>query len=127
MKTSDVSRMIDELAVIINEINATSTIIDHNKLEYRVYYNADGGIITYTTEELPGNYIVITREQWAEARPDARIIDGKLVYTHIKRHVFKLDRVAGGKYRAARWDVNILSDDNDEIFEWDMKAYDIRR
>lgn len=133
MTQSELSaEQIQELEAIIAQINEAITVQTSSppkSLEYKVYYNADGSIITYTTEELPGEYIVVTKEQWAEARPDARVVDGQLVYTHIKRHVFKLEPTTGGKYRSATWDMNILLGEQDDIEakNWGIRAYDIRR
>jgi hypothetical protein len=50
-----------------------------DKPEFRLYYDARGNIVTYTCEKLEGDYIVIDAHVFAQARPDVRVVDGKLV------------------------------------------------
>lgn len=114
---------------LIRELESliVTTPPQQKSIEYRVYYGDDGKVITYTTETLPGNYIIISREQWVEARHDALVIAGKLVYTHTKRNVIKLEHGDTGR-RAARWDVNILSNDEyTPYFYWSLVSYDIQK
>jgi hypothetical protein len=84
-------------------------------LEYRVYYDEHGKILTYTTEDLPGDYLVITRDEYNIARHDAIVLDGVLIYTHLKRHVFKLepDRNNTSSRRTSKYDISILADPDD--------------
>ena len=121
-------KFIEELKIAFEE-KTDNDPKTSKQLEYRVYYNDDGSIITYTTEDLPGNYLVITREQWSEARPDAKIISGKFVYTHFKLKVIKLAFKKDGKYSVSKWDVNILVDDieNIEKNNLDVAVYDIKK
>ena len=49
------------------------------KPEFRLYYDDKGYVITYTCEKLEGNYIVVDPSTFAEARPDVRVVDGKIV------------------------------------------------
>jgi hypothetical protein len=47
--------------------------------EFRLYYDDKGKVITYTCEKLEGdNYIVIDAATFAQARPDIRVINGKI-------------------------------------------------
>ena len=46
--------------------------------EFRLYYDEKGNVVTYTCEKLDGNYIVIDALTFAQARPDVRVIDGKI-------------------------------------------------
>ena len=46
--------------------------------EFRLYYDDTGRVICYTCEKLPGKYIVIDKNTFAEARPDIRVVDGKV-------------------------------------------------
>ena len=48
-------------------------------IEYRVYYGDDGEILTYTCDDLPGNFLVIDAEVFAQGRYDLTVLDGKLV------------------------------------------------
>lgn len=48
-------------------------------VEMRLYYDQEGRVITYACEDLPGKYIVVNSVIFAQARPDLRVVDGKLV------------------------------------------------
>ena len=49
------------------------------KPEFRLYYDDRGNVVTYTCEKIDGDYIVIDAITFAEARPDVRVVDGKLI------------------------------------------------
>lgn len=95
------------------------------ELEYRVYYDSDGKIITYTTELLDGDSVVITREQYSEARHDAKVIDGQLTMTNRISHVYKLARSTEG-VRTSKYDVGVISDDENDQY-WSVTANEIKR
>jgi hypothetical protein len=60
------------------------------KPEFRLYYDEKGYVVTYTCEKLDGNYVVIDTTTYAEARPDIRVIDGKLVRSTVGAVISKL-------------------------------------
>lgn len=62
----------DDVVVIWDSVSV-------DKPEFRLYYDEKGHVITYTCEKLEGNYIVIDRVTFAEARPDVRVVDGEIV------------------------------------------------
>ncbi len=98
--------------------------IEPPTIEFRVYYKTDGSIITYTTENIPGNYIVITPLQYAEARPDALVIDGQLTYTHTVSHVSKLEKNKTSGVKTSKYDISVISSDGHYYI---MKSYAIKR
>lgn len=49
------------------------------EIEYRLYYDEHGDPICYTTEDLPGTYIVITSAEYASSDPKVRVKNGKLI------------------------------------------------
>ncbi len=49
------------------------------KPEFRLYYDSRGNVMFYTCEKPDGDYIVIDALTFAEARPDIRIVDGRIV------------------------------------------------
>jgi hypothetical protein len=53
--------------------------VDPVELEYRLYYNDLGEPLFYSTDNQPGNYIIIDKETYAVGRYDVRIVDGKLI------------------------------------------------
>lgn len=96
-----------------------------NNIEFRLYYDDDGKVITYSTENIPNkNYIVITREQFAEARPDVVVKNNKFVYTHLKKHVEKLVKSTTGT-KTSKYDVNILTNDDVDFTFWKEVINDI--
>ena len=58
--------------------------------EFRLYYDDTGRVICYTCEKIPGKYIVIDKNTFAEARPDIRVVDGKVSKAHQKAVISKL-------------------------------------
>ena len=82
-------------------------------IEYRLYYNDLGEVEFYSMEDLPGAYIKIDCQTYAEGRFDVTVVGGKLVKPAQK--VFqKLVPVGTPKY-----DVSIVSND-----EWKLKRYE---
>ena len=48
------------------------------KIEFRLYYDADNKPLYYSMEDSEGDYIEITKEEFAECRYDIVIKDGKI-------------------------------------------------
>lgn len=94
-------------------------------LEYRVYYDDTGKIITYTTEKLDGNYLIITWQEYIECRFDAKIVNSKLVKQNIKKTIAKFTKSTSGT-KCSSYDINILVDDNaDDYIYWDLVTYEL--
>ncbi len=131
MSDTDQSTPDSELAAVvagIAEFNRRLAEIQAQAIVFRLYHDEQGRVITYTTENLPGNYITITREQFAEARPDVLVVDGRIELTHAMTKVRKLHTVDHMPAQAAsRWDVNIVADpatDTDWQL-WSMTSNDL--
>jgi hypothetical protein len=111
----------------ILEILQSMTVPLPTPLVYKLYYDADGRVVTYSTEDLSGQYIEITREQYAEARSDVVIKDGKIIQTHIRNHVFKLEKSEQG-IRCSKYDISIIADSGSQDGQyWKQAAYEIIR
>lgn len=50
------------------------------EIEYRLYYDTNGKLLYYSTEDLDGQYIVVDKETYDLGRYDLTVIDEKLVY-----------------------------------------------
>jgi hypothetical protein len=61
-----------------------------DKPEFRLYYDDKGSVTGYTCEKLEGNYIVIDATTFAEARPDIKVVDGKIIRNNYGSVVSKL-------------------------------------
>lgn len=59
--------------------------------EFRLYYDDKGKVICYTGDKsVTGNYIVIDALTFAAARPDVRVINGKISTVAPNAVVYKL-------------------------------------
>jgi hypothetical protein len=59
--------------------------------ELRLYYDDTGAVICYSGDKsIQGEYIVIDTQTFAEARPDVRVIDGKISRVKPNAVVYKL-------------------------------------
>lgn len=95
-------------------------------LEYRVYYDGEGKILTYTTEDLPGSYLVITQDQYNQARFDALVKDGQLIFTHKQTHVYKLKKNKTTGVCTSKYDVNIIMNKSKNTVYWTQAYYEIK-
>ena len=58
--------------------------------EFRLYYDENGNVICYTCAKLEGNHIIIDAPTFAAARPDIRVINGKISTVQAHAVVSKL-------------------------------------
>lgn len=93
-------------------------------IEFRLYYDEQGKVITYTSENLSGNYLVITKEQYNEARNDVLVKDGKIIYTHKTTHIMKYTKNLARGIQTSKYDINVITE-NDSIF-YEYIAYEIK-
>lgn len=97
------------------------------KPEFKLYYDDKGYVVCYSCEKLEGNYIVIDALTFAEARPDVRVLDGKLIKVNSNTVVSKLVPSNEG-VPCARDDVSLLVQDTDtvETQKWKLKIYELQ-
>ena len=95
--------------------------------EFRLYYDDKGSVITYTCDKIPGNYIVIDAQTFAEARHDLRIIDGKISKVQPNAVVYKLMPSKSEGVRCAAEDINIIVDNNydGDTINWKLNIYEL--
>lgn len=75
--------------------------------EFRLYYDDKGKVVCYTCEKLEGNFIVIDASTFAQARPDVRVVDGKITTVTANAVVSKLMPCDSGK-ECAKQDVSVI-------------------
>jgi hypothetical protein len=80
-----------------------------DKPEFRLYYDDKGSVTGYTCEKLEGNYIVIDATTFAEARPDIKVVDGKIIRNNYGSVVSKLCKDTDGFLCEAE-DVSIITE-----------------
>lgn len=96
-------------------------------VEFRLYYDDKGSIITYTCEKLPGNYLVIDAQVFAEGRPDLTVVDGKLVKLVPEVFLSLLTKSVNGT-KCASEDVTILVSDDyaGDTTHWELKKHEYK-
>jgi hypothetical protein len=89
--------------------------------EYRIYYDpTTGKILNYTNEDIPGDFIVVSREIFAQHRFDLTVKQGKLINPCPTRG--KLIPSDDGVACHPR-NLTIIDNSADSI-KWKMKTYE---
>lgn len=111
-----------DLEELLNEYSKTIEPVLPVPFETRLYYREDGSIITYTCEEIEGNYIVVDAETFASGRIDVRVVDREIKIITPTFSIDKLVEATEGTACAVE-DINIpVSNDHDgESKKWTMK------
>lgn len=93
--------------------------------EFRLYYGDDGKVITYTCEKLEGNYIIIDAQIFAEARPDVRVIDNKIVSVINNIVIAKLKPNIVGT-PTLKEDISIVDTVSTDTIKWNLDLYELQ-
>jgi hypothetical protein len=93
-----------------------------DKPEFRLYYDDKGTVLTYTCDNLDGAYIVVDATTFAEARPDLKVVDGKLIKNRIGSVVSRLYPDADGTLCEVE-DVSIITKNDGQY--WKLKTYEL--
>ena len=95
------------------------------KPEFRLYYDDKGKVICYTGDKsLNGNYIVIDAITFAEARPDIRVIDGKISRAQNNAVVYKLMPDLEGT-SCHPDDISVIVNENTTNIKWKLNIYEL--
>ena len=89
------------------------------KPELRLYYNERGNVLFYTCEKPDGDYVVIDALTYAEARPDVRVIDGRIIRNSTYTMCSRLQLSTDGTLCEAE-DISIITE-NDGHY-WKLKT-----
>lgn len=90
-----------------------------DKPEFRLYYDDKGCVTDYTCEQHEGNYIVIDAITFAEARPDIKVVDGKIIKNHYGSVVSKLCKDTEGVLCELE-DLSIITESDGQY--WKLKT-----
>ena len=93
-----------------------------DKPEFRLYYDDKGSVIDYTCEQHEGNYIVIDSLTFAEARPDIKVVDGKIIKNHFGSVMSKLCKDTEGVLCEVE-DLSIITEAVGQY--WKLKTYEL--
>ena len=96
--------------------------------EFRLYYDDTGAVICYTGDKsIEGNYIVIDAHTFAAARPDVRVIDGRISNVAPNAVVYKLmpDKIEGKDCHLE--DISVLVDESyiGKKQKWKLNIYEL--
>jgi hypothetical protein len=92
------------------------------KPEFRLYYDDRGNVTLYTCEKLEGNYILIDALTFAEARPDLKVVDGKLIKNNTGSVVSRIYKDTEGVLCEIE-DVSIITNTNGQY--WKLKTHEL--
>jgi hypothetical protein len=88
---------------------------------FRLYYNERGEPVSYSMEDLPGNYIEIDAETYQHSSPNVRVVDGKIVPVIYKRPISKLKPGTAGTPCSIDNVSVVVSQDQPHI-KWSLKS-----
>ena len=88
---------------------------------FRLYYNERGEPVSYSMEDMPGNYIEIDAETYQRSRSNVRVVDGKLVPVVYKRPVSKLKPSTAGTSCSIE-NVSVVVAENQPHIKWSLKS-----
>jgi hypothetical protein len=94
--------------------------------EFRLYYDEKGKVICYSCDKLPGNFIIIDNITFAQARPDVRVVDGKITTVAANAVVSKLMPCDAGQL-TAQDDISLVvgKEFKDKTTNWKMITYEL--
>jgi hypothetical protein len=96
--------------------------------EFRLYYDEKGNVVTYTCEKPEGNYIVIDALTFAQARPDVRVIDGKISTVQPAMIITKLMPDTENGILCSDEDISVVVAPNHrgKVQKWNLNIYELR-
>ena len=99
--------------------------------EFRLYYKKDGTVDFYTCDKPEGDHIVIDAGVFAEARPDIKVIDGRISRNRPKAIVQKYKPSTSGTLTSID-DISIIIDatkikskDAKRVQHWELQTHEI--
>lgn len=95
--------------------------------EFRLYYDEAGKVLFYTMEKNNvGNYILVDKQTFIEARADWRVVDGKLTKLIPGILISKIKPMQEG-ISCSKDDVSIVvSEDFEKKQRWKLTEYELR-
>jgi hypothetical protein len=95
--------------------------------EFRLYYDDNGAVICYTGDKsMQGKYIVVDTQTFAEARPDIRVIDGRISRVKPNAVVYKLMPDNEEGVSCHHEDISIIVGEQDIHTKWKLNIYELQ-
>jgi hypothetical protein len=98
-----------------------------SNIEFRLYYDEKGKVITYTTENLEGNYVVISKEQYSESRFDVIVNSGKIYRSERESVAYVLKTHDYDGVPCSPHDINIVVDENVKHSKWKIEINRLKK
>lgn len=98
---------------------------DPKPVSYRLYYKSDGSADVYTMEDLPGDFVEVTKEIYLAAPHNAKVEDGILKIIPVSRKVSSLVCNQPSGTRCHLQDVCIVVTGDQPGTNWDSKEHEI--
>jgi hypothetical protein len=95
--------------------------------EFRLYYDDSGNLICYSCEKLEGNYIVIDHATYVVARPDVKVVDGKIVNIANRFVIAKIKPSDNEGIKCLKEDASIIANDKSKnVQKWRLDVYELQ-
>ena len=88
---------------------------------FRLYYNERGEPVSYSMDDLPGNYIEIDAETYQRSSQRVRVIDGKLVHIIPKKPTSKLMPGPAGTPCSVE-NISVVVPEDQSHIKWSLKS-----
>jgi hypothetical protein len=119
-----------ELVKIVEIDGVEHLVIQHvekQEIEFRVYYDDIGRILFYTCDKPEGNFIIVDKNTFAAARPDLRVVDGKLTTLIPGIIITKYKPNSTEGVLCASEDINIIvNNKHRKKQKWKLTNYELR-
>jgi hypothetical protein len=90
---------------------------------YKLYYNKETGKpLQYTTDAQDGDYIVVTKQQYAERRYDSMVIKNKLTTVN---NAIRWSKLVPSNEGVACATNNVMIVDSTSSTKWKIKTHDV--
>ena len=100
----------------------TYTWTEPKPVFFRLYYDDAGYPLCYSMEDLPGCYLEITAEQYAESSSRVRVQNGQIIKQQHARTSQLVPSLTGTA--CCPEDVTIITTDAEHNQKWKLKNYD---
>jgi hypothetical protein len=90
---------------------------------FRLYYNEHGAPISYSMEDLPGNYIDIDAAAYQLSSHKVRVVNGTLVHITPKKIVTKLVPSSNGT-PCLPSNISVIVTEQEPHTKWSLKSHE---